>query len=143
MTYRALGRHEEALRMRRDVYSGRLNLHGEYHRETLVEANNYASSLIYLRRFEEAKALLREMIPVAQRVLGKGNITTLRLRTVYAAALNNDPSATLDDVREAVATLEGTERTARRVLGGAHPLTGAMEKSLKTVRSKLAAINAP
>ena len=112
-------------------------------RGPIVEANNYASSLIYLRRFEEAKALLREMIPVAQRVLGKGNITTLRLRTVYAAALNNDPSATLDDVREAVATLEGTERTARRVLGGAHPLTGAMEKSLKTVRSKLAAINAP
>ena len=29
---------------------------------------------------------------------------------------------TLDDLREAVTTLEDTERTARRVLGGAHPL---------------------
>ena len=78
-----------------------------------------------------------------KRTRRRGSTPSLRLRTVYAAALNNDPSATLDDVREAVATLEGTERTARRVLGGAHPLTGAMEKSLKTVRSKLAAINAP
>ena len=29
--------------------------------------------------------------------------------------------ATLDDLREAVTTLEDTERIARRVLGGAHP----------------------
>ena len=32
-----------------------------------------------------------------------------------------DDGATLDDLREAVTTLEETERTARRVLGGAHP----------------------
>ena len=31
--------------------------------------------------------------------------------------------ATLDDLREAVTTLEDTERIARRVFGGAHPLT--------------------
>ena len=34
-------------------------------------------------------------------------------------ALYMDPSATLDDLREAVTTLEEMERTARRVLGGA------------------------
>ena len=37
----------------------------------------------------------------------------------YAQALYKDPGATLDDLREAVAELEDTERTARRVLGGA------------------------
>ena len=42
-------------------------------------------------------------------------------RTLYAKALWRDPSATLDDLREAVTTLEDTERIARRVLGGAHP----------------------
>ena len=39
------------------------------------------------------------------------------------AELYEDDGATLDDLREAVTTLEDTERTARRVLGGAHPLT--------------------
>ena len=38
--------------------------------------------------------------------------------------------ATLDDLREAVATLEETARTAGRVLGGAHPLTEGIEESL-------------
>ena len=35
----------------------------------------------------------------------------------------------LDDLREAVATLEDTERIARRVLGGSHPLTTGMEEN--------------
>ena len=41
--------------------------------------------------------------------------------TVYSKALSEDPAATLDDLREAVTMLEDAERTARRVLGGAHP----------------------
>ena len=45
------------------------------------------------------------------------------MRWNYARALYEDVGATLDDLREAVATLEDTERTARRVLGGAHPDT--------------------
>ena len=88
----------------------------------LIEANNYASSLVDLQRFEEAKALQHKMIPVARRVLGDSNGITLRMRWVYARALYEDPGATLGDLREAVTTLEDTERTARRVLSGAHPL---------------------
>jgi len=45
------------------------------------------------------------------------------MRTLYAQALYKDPDATLDDLREAVTTLEDLERIARRVLGGAHPDT--------------------
>ena len=41
-TYQKLGRLEEALRLRRDVYSGRLKLNGEEHEKTLIAANNYA-----------------------------------------------------------------------------------------------------
>ena len=36
-------------------------------------------------------------------------------------------------------TLEETNRTARRVLGGAHPLTSTIEDDLQTVRAALAA----
>ena len=43
--------------------------------------------------------------------------------------------ATLDDLREAVELLEDTARTARRVLGGAHPLTARIEDALQKARA--------
>ena len=86
ITYQALGRTEEALRLKRDVYSGSLKLHGEEHADTLRAANNYAGTLRDLRRFEEAKALLRKTIPVAQRVLGSNEIT-LKMRWTLGASL--------------------------------------------------------
>ena len=52
-------------------------------------------------------------------------------------ALDKDPGATLEDLREAVTKLEDTERTARRVLGGAHPLTSAIEDELRDARAVL------
>ena len=47
--------------------------------------------------------------------------------------------ATLDDLREAVTTLEETERTARRVFGGVHPLTKVIEHNLPNARAALRA----
>ena len=117
--------------MQRDVYSGRLKLHGENNVETIREALNYASSLISLERFQEAKSLLRKTMPVARRVLGEGNDATLKMRWSYARALYENPGATLDDIREAVMTLEETTRIARQVLGGAHPLTVDIEDQLR------------
>ena len=54
-------------------------------------------------------------------------------------ALYGDPGATLDDLREAVTTLEETERTARRVFGGAHPLAMQIELDLRGARGALRA----
>jgi hypothetical protein len=136
ITYRALGRLDEASRMQRDVYSGRLKLNGEEHLETLRAAYNYAVSLSNLKRFKEAKAQFHKMFPVARRVLGESQLT-LQMRWNYAEALYQNAGATLDDLREAVATLEDTERTARRVLGGAHPDVLAIEKSLRNSRAAL------
>ena len=58
---------------------------------------------------------------------------------IYAESLYMHDAATLEDVREAVETLENTERTARRVLGNAHPIVGAFENSLPNARAALAA----
>ncbi len=57
----------------------------------------------------------------------------------YAQEIYQDDCATIDDLREAVTTLEETERIARRVLGGAHPLTVDMEKCLRKSRAVLRA----
>ena len=126
-----LGRDEEANRMLRDVYAGRLKLNGDEHEYTFIAADNYALSLLGLQRFEEAKALLRRTMPVARRVLGEGHRLTLKMRWNYAHSLCMDPAATLDDLREAVTTLEDAKRIARRVLGGAHPDTAGIEAALK------------
>ena len=62
---------------------------------------------------------------------------------MYAKALYQDDSATLDDLREAVTTLEEIERTARRVLGGAHPIATEIAKALQTARAVLRACDPP
>ena len=98
-------------------------------------ANNYASSLWQLRRFEEAKSLLGKTVPVARRILGEADRLTLKMRWCYAEALYGDPGATLDDLSEAVTTLEDAERTARRVFGLANPLTMGIEHELQKSRA--------
>ena len=138
-----IGRLEQASSMYRDVYSGWLKISGEDDTRTLRAANNYALSLVKLRRYREAKSWLRRTLPVARRVLGEGNETTLNLRWICAMALYKADGATLDDLREAVNTLEGTERTARRVLGGAHPITEGIDESLQDARDALHARGLP
>ena len=58
---------------------------------------------------------------------------------VYAQTLYKDPASTLDDLREAVATIGEIERTGRRVLGGAHPLVGTIVGGLEHARVALVA----
>ena len=63
------------------------------------------------------------------------------MKAVYADALYKDPTATLEDVREGVTTFEEITRTARRVLGGAHPTTTGMESCSQEARAALALRN--
>ena len=82
---------------------------------------------------------MRKSMPIARRVFGDVHEITLKMRWIYARALYQHPGATLDDVREAVTTFEDAERIARRVLGGANPLTGGIEKFLGEARAALRA----
>ena len=143
VTYNALRRFEECLRMRRDVYSGYLRLHGEEHEETLRAASNYALSLLQQQRYTEARSLLRKEIPVARRVIGEDHEITLSMRWHSARALYEDDSATLGDVREAVTTLEETRRIARRVFGSTHPHLHFIERYLRNARAALRARETP
>ena len=92
-----------------------------------------------LQRFKEAKRVLRKVMPGARRTLGEGHRVTLRMRWTYAETLYKDDSATLDDLREAVTTLEDATRTAQRVLGRAHPITMGIENYLRNARAALGA----
>ena len=81
-----------------------------------MEAYNYSLALNRLKHFKESKALLREKMLVARRVLGEEHTLTLKIRDSYAEALYNDGGGTLADLREVVTILEDTIRIARRVL---------------------------
>ena len=76
---------------------------------------------------------------MARRALGESNQTTLKMRLIYGQSLYGDTGATLDDVREAVTTGEDMRRIARRVFGGAHPLTESIEVVLRNARTVLRA----
>ena len=108
--YDMLGRNEEALELRRDVYFGFLKLDGKEKERTLTMAINYAKSLRDLKRFEDAKALMCKTIPVARRVFGKDHRLTLKMRWGYAQSLYKDTGATLDDLREAVTDIGAMQR---------------------------------
>tara|TARA_B100000459_G_C8492767_1_gene163753 strand:- start:16 stop:597 length:582 start_codon:yes stop_codon:yes gene_type:complete len=139
ITYGKLGQFEQALQLKRDVYYGNVKLYGEENESALSAALNYSLAIFSLKRFEDAKALLRKLLPMARRVLGESHDLTLRMRVNYAMALYVDTSATLDDIREAVTTLEETSRTARRVLGGTHPIVAGFERTLHNAQAKLRA----
>ncbi len=138
-TYAKLGRHEKAMLLIRDVFSGHLKLEGEESVTTISSANNYAVSLKNLKRFEEAKSLLRKTIPVTLRICGENDHLTLGMMGLYASVLYADPAATLDDLREAVDKLEETTSTARRVFGNSHPLLGRNRRALQSARAALRA----
>ena len=55
------------------------------------------------------------------------------------ASLTRSDGATLDDLREAVTTLEDAERTTRRVFGGTHPSTTGIKAALQHTRAALRA----
>ena len=120
-----------------------MKLHGKEHGETIRAALNYAATLIRLERFEEAKSLLLKTMPVARRVLGKNDRLTLKMRACYGQSLYMDADATLDDLREALTTLEDSERIARRVFGGANPITAGIEIELRDARAALRARETP
>jgi len=74
--------------------------------------------------------------------VGESHELTLRISLAYGETLYKADGATLDDHREAVKMLKETERTSRRVLGGAHPMTAMLQRHLKTSRAALNARSA-
>ena len=60
------------------------------------------------------------------------------LSRCLAALIARAEGATLDDLREAVTTLESVAKPWKRVLGAAHPDTSEVQSALAFARNKLA-----
>ena len=83
------------------------------------------------------------ILTMARRVLGESDALNFRMRKIFAITLYEPPDATRGDLREAVAELEDLEPTARRMLGGAHPLVVAIERNLDESRETFYARGLP
>ena len=139
--YSSLGRDEEALALRRELYARSLALgfSGSGH---FIDVVNLSVSLQATQRFTEATSLLREQLPKARRALGAENDTFLRLRGLYASALGGDDCASRDDVVEAVTIFEELASTTRRIYGEFHPFAKLIQNDLERVRENLATFDA-
>ena len=98
----------------------------------------YASTLKDLNRCDEVRSVLRKTIPMARRVLGESTDITLKMRWLYALALFEHDAATLDDLREAVDSLDSVARLWTRVFGASHPETPNIQLALNKAREALA-----
>ena len=78
-----------------------------------------------------------------ERLQARQVLRLLKMKRVLAVTLYSDDGATLDDLREAVTTLEDVARIARRVLGSAHPNTAGIEIALRDARAALRARETP
>ena len=108
-----------------------------------TSASNSAAVLQELERFEEARSLLCRTMPVARRVLGKSHEVAIKMLWTHAMILYEDDTATLDDLRKLVNTLDDAARGARQVYGNSHPFTDGCDFHLQKSRAVLAARETP
>ena len=137
--YVALGRHKEAIDLRRTIYDKSLAKDGPTGEFVIVYGMYLAQSLVGDYFFAEAKTFLRDLIPKAESVLGKQDNDTLILQVLYATAVHKDAESSLDEQREVIATLEDCHRIARQVFGASHPRCRDVERTLESARWRLSA----
>ena len=102
----------------------------------IIDAINLADSLIDAKLFEEARSLLRDMIPTARR-LGRYD-NAFSLLSNYARAIYRDTNSSLGDLIDAVSVSEDVLHKARQVFGTQHPLFARYRKNLENARMRLA-----
>ena len=121
------------------VHRGTLKLRGAADSDTLVDATRLADALLLEGCYREARSFSAQQSRVARRVLGSENQDTLTLRRHYAVSLYNDDVSRLN---EALAILEDSHQTARRVFGDDHPFTRSIQHKLSEARECRAADDA-
>jgi len=134
-----LGRHDEALVLCREIYARRVASFGVSDVDTIMSSLNMTSSMLKIKRWDDATTLLRDqLLPVARRSLGSDHDLTLALRQNLADALSYNRERTRDDLLEAETILQDVVQRRRRVFGPAHPETLRCEHGLAFIAASRA-----
>jgi len=154
MCYDHLGRHEDALQVKRKILADNERLVGPDHPTTVILALNLASCLTKSstltkevpsqEELTEAKALLRGALERSRRsrLVGPNHDLTFKIMGSLAQCLTlgrtaGHPSSSSADLHEAIEILEDATPRARRVLGRGHPGTQQLEFELESARNIL------
>ena len=131
------GQVEEALSTRREVHSIAKAALGPLHVFTINSALNLACSLREVS-LAECMSLVRETMPIANRVFGADHEIPLRFVWTYGDCIieSDETKLSQDDMLEAIVTLEEGFRRSRRVMGPQHPITRNLDGRLARVREK-------
>ena len=140
LCYYKLGRHQEALDLRREIYARGLAL-GVPSKDLFIDVLNLSWSMKECGLCAESKSFLREQLPAARRALGADHDTVIQLRWQHADALRLSDGASREDVVEAVTLLEELSRTTQRIYGTSHPLANDIRNTLGWARETLAAFD--
>ena len=151
-----LGRHDEALVLKRAVYARKAALLGVSHKNTILSGVCLVATLKNLDLWDEVTELRDQLLPAARRSLGDDHDLTLRLRQNLAATLQLKPGRTRhdprlihtdqravlmfdlntgDDLLEAETIMQDVARRRRRVFGPVHPQTLHAEAHLFKLQS--------
>merc|ERR1712129_328270 len=133
-----LGRNDEALVLKREVFARYVAVLGASHERTIQSGCNVAVSMKKLGQWEETRQFVRnQLLPEARRSLGSNHDSTLRIHQILANALRFDPEHTRDDLLEAEAILQDVAQRRRLVFGPAHPETRRTDTNLSKTRAQL------
>ena len=138
ISYEKLGRREEALRIRRDVYSGHLRHRdlGPLHQSTLGTALNLSTSLVDAGNYAEARAFMRDQMELARRAFGADHPVTLDFQWGYSRAFTLDKDVSAEQLAEVATTLEKTLEISQRVCGREHPRTCSIRGELTFAKTR-------
>ena len=89
-----LGRSEEALRIKMEIYTQHVKILGTCHESTLIAALNLSQGLITNGNCTAAAKFLRDRMPEDRRVFEKEDVMMLRFRDNYALSLFKSKTAT-------------------------------------------------
>ena len=137
-TYYELGRLEQALSLRRDIYSGHLRGRdlGPLHHNTLGAALNLSTSLVDAGNYAEARAFMRDQMELARRAFGADHPVTLDFQWGYSRAFTLDKDVSAEQLAEVATTLEKTLEISQRVCGREHPRTCSVRGELTIAKIK-------
>mmetsp|Transcript_4642 Transcript_4642/g.14053 ORF Transcript_4642/g.14053 Transcript_4642/m.14053 type:complete len:161 (-) Transcript_4642:89-571(-) len=130
-----LGRHDEALVIKREIYRKSRAALGDTHEETIILAINLSTSLAHANG-SEAITLLRKTLPDTQRGLGDRHDFTFRVVGLFAEVVAQSATSR-EEVVEADALVEKYIQIVCQVLGRGHPLTQNFLLTSACLRSRL------
>ena len=118
LTYRALNRDEEAVKLHEEVLAARRRVLGSDHRDTLASLHSLAASLFALKRYPDALRIEEEALAGRRGILGPDHPDLLKSGNLMAAILSR-----VDRHAESVTLLEESLAAHRRVMGPDDPAT--------------------